>query len=147
MEFSQRYQIVSHHANDSTGFSATLTQEIGTNNFTLSFRSTEYRARADGGDFERDGTFGADGDVTLQGFAFAQLASMEDYYQTTVKNLLPTGAVLKVTGYSLGGNLATVFTEIHSAEVNHTYTFNAVGRGRKTGTFCIIEWIEELSGV
>ncbi|MEK7760739.1 MAG: hypothetical protein AAB433_04070 [Nitrospirota bacterium] len=36
--FSQRYDIVSHHANDATGFSATLMQERGTNNFTLSFR-------------------------------------------------------------------------------------------------------------
>jgi hypothetical protein len=131
--FIAKYDIVSHHANDSTGFSATLMQERGTNNFTLSFRSTEYQAQSKGGDFERDGTFGADGDVTLQGFAFAQLASMEDYYQTTVKSLLPPGAVLNVTGYSLGGNLATVFTEIHSTEVNHTYTFNAVGRGHISG--------------
>ena len=131
--FLDAYRIVSHHANDSTGFSATLIQERGTNNFTLSFRSTEYQPQSKGGDFERDGTFGADGDVTLQGFAFAQLASMEDYYQTTVKSLLPTGAVLNVTGYSLGGNLATVFTELHSSEVNHAYTFNAVGRGHISG--------------
>jgi hypothetical protein len=96
-EFGQQYQIVKHHANDSTGFSATLMREIGTNNFTLSFRSTEFESLSNGGDFERDGTLGADGDVTLQGFAFAQLASMEDYYQTTVKSLLPTDAVLNVT--------------------------------------------------
>jgi Ca2+-binding RTX toxin-like protein len=132
-EFGQQYQIVKHHANDSTGFSATLMREIGTNNFTLSFRSTEFESLSNGGDFERDGTLGADGDVTLQGFAFAQLASMEDYYQTTVKSLLPTDAVLNVTGYSLGGNLATVFTQLHSSEVNHTYTFNAVGRGHISG--------------
>ena len=131
--FLDSYKIVDHHANDSTGFSATLMQEIGTNNFTLSFRSTEFESQSNGGDFERDGTLGADGDVTLQGFAFAQLASMEDYYQTTVKSLLPMDAVLNVTGYSLGGNLATVFTELHSSEVNRTYTFNAVGRGHISG--------------
>jgi hypothetical protein len=28
-----------------------------------------------------------------------------------------------------GGHLATVFTELHEAEVNHTYTFNGAGRG------------------
>ncbi|TKB95328.1 MAG: lipase family protein [Nitrospira sp.] len=132
-DFVNRYQVIHQHANDSTGFSATLIQERGTNNFTLSFRSTEYQNQSKGGDFERDGIFGADGDVLLQGFAFGQLASMENYYQTTVKNLLPPGAVLNVTGYSLGGNLATVFTEIHSTEVNHTYTFNAVGRGHISG--------------
>ncbi len=131
--FLDAHRIVSHHANDSTGFSATLMQEIGTNNFTLSFRSTEFESQSNGGDFERDGTLGADGDVTLQGFAFAQLASMEEYYQTTVRSLLPPDAILNVTGYSLGGNLATVFTELHSSEVNHTYTFNAVGRGHISG--------------
>ena len=40
--FAEQYQIVDHHANDSTGFSATLMREIGTNNYTLSFRSTEF---------------------------------------------------------------------------------------------------------
>ena len=108
-------------------------QERGTNNYTLSFRSTEYQPQSKGGDFERDGIFGANGDVLLQGFAFGQLASMENYYQTTVKSLLPPGAMLNVTGYSLGGNLATVFTELHTADVNHTYTFNAVGRGHISG--------------
>ncbi|MDH5640924.1 MAG: hypothetical protein OEY28_06485 [Nitrospira sp.] len=111
--FVSRYQIVHHHANDATGFSATLMRERDaqgnlTNNFTLSFRSTEFREQVDGGDNERDSARGADGEITLHGFAFGQLASMETYYQTTVKNLLPAGAVLNVTGYSLGGHLATV---------------------------------------
>jgi len=45
------------------------------------------------------------------------------------------GAVLNVTGYSLGAHLATVFTELHGFEANtafsfeHTYTFNGPGRG------------------
>jgi Ca2+-binding RTX toxin-like protein len=145
-EFDQRFQIVDHHANDSTGFSATLMREIGTNNFTLSFRSTEFESQSNGGDFERDGTLGADGDVTLQGFAFAQLAAMEDYYADLRQGILFDGTVdtelqaffadggkLNITGYSLGGNLATVFTELHSSEVNHTYTFNAIGRGHISG--------------
>lgn len=33
-DFAQLYQIADHHANDSTGFSATLMREIGTNNYT-----------------------------------------------------------------------------------------------------------------
>ena len=139
-QFTQTYDIVSHHANDSTGFSATLIQERGTNNFTLSFRSTEYRNQSQGGDFERDGAnglflTGADGEILTKGFAFGQLAAMEDYYQSTVKNLLPPGAVLNVTGYSLGAHLATVFTELHGFETStpfsfgHTYTFDGPGRG------------------
>jgi hypothetical protein len=66
--FVDRYKIVHHHANDSIGFSATLIQERGTNNFTLSFRSTEYKNQVNGGDFERDGAnglflTGADGEI------------------------------------------------------------------------------------
>ena len=142
--FLGAYDIIDHHANDATGFSATLIREIGTNNFTLSFRSTEYKNQADGGDYERDGAngfflTGADGEILTGGFAFGQLAAMEQYYQTTVKSLLPTSAVLNVTGYSLGAHLATVFTELHGFEINtsfsfgHTYTFNGPGRGEFSG--------------
>lgn len=138
-EFSQRYQVVSHHANDSTGFSATLMQERDqngnlTNNFTLSFRSTEYQPQTSGGDRARDG-FGADAEISLGGgFAVGQLLAMEDYYQSLKDSgLLPAEATLDVTGYSLGGHLATVFTELHTTEINHTYTFNGAGRGHITG--------------
>ncbi|MGH7147643.1 MAG: calcium-binding protein, partial [Nitrospiraceae bacterium] len=142
--FVSRYQIVDHHANDSTGFSATLLFDTQTNSYTLSFRSTEYKNQVDGGDYERDGAnglflTGADGEIVTKGFAFGQLAAMEQYYQTTVKNLLPAGAVLNVTGYSLGAHLATVFTELHGFETTpsfsfgHTYTFNGPGRGEFSG--------------
>jgi Ca2+-binding RTX toxin-like protein len=142
--FIAKYDIVSHHANDSTGFSATLTQERGTSNFTLSFRSTEYRDQSEGGDFERDGlftaplTFAADGEIGADGFAFGQLAAMENYYlQLTTSGVLPTGATLNVTGYSLGSHLATIFTELHANDPDivfgHTYTFNGAGRGHING--------------
>lgn len=138
--FVARYQIVDHHANDATGFSATLMRDNQTGEYTLSFRSTEYKNQLDGGDYERDGAnglllTGADGEILTRGFAFGQLAAMEQYYQSTVKNLLPTGVVLNVTGYSLGAHLATVFTEMHGLETStpflfgHTYTFNGPGRG------------------
>ncbi len=142
--FLDRYQILDHHANDATGFSATLLRDRTTGEYTLSFRSTEYRHQADGGDYERDGAnglflTGADGEIFTKGFAFGQVAAMEHYYQTTVKSVLPAGAVLNVTGYSLGAHLATVFTELHGLETNtgisfgHTYTFNGPGRGEFSG--------------
>ena len=129
-QFTQRYQIVDHHANDATGFSATLMKDLNTGQYTLSFRSLEYQNQAQGGDWERDGQGGAAGEIAGAGFALGQLVSMERYYQE-LKNSgkLPTGAVLNVTGYSLGGHLATVFTELHSADIQHTYTFNAAGQG------------------
>ncbi|WHZ24766.1 MAG: calcium-binding protein [Nitrospira sp.] len=131
--FVNAYDIVDHHANDATGFSATLLFDTQTNSYTLSFRSTEFRTQANGGDRERDGV-GADLEVATDGFAFGQLMAMEDYYQSLkASGQLPAGAVLNVTGYSLGGHLATVFTELHPNEINHTYTFNGAGRGHITG--------------
>jgi pimeloyl-ACP methyl ester carboxylesterase len=39
------------------------------------------------------------------------------------------GAQVDVTGYSLGGHLATVFTELFTDKVRNAYLFNAPGRG------------------
>ncbi len=133
-QFVQRYQIVDHHANDATGFSATLIKDLTDptgKTFTLSFRSSEYQSQVQGGDWERDGVTAADGEIGRYGFALAQLVSMENYYRGLKADpaKLPAGAVLNVTGYSLGGHLATVFTELHEGEVAHTYTFNGAGRG------------------
>jgi hypothetical protein len=109
-------------------------RDTTTGEYTLSFRSTEYRNQAQGGDWERDGLLGADGEIFSDGFAFGQLAAMEDYYQSLkASGKLPTGSTLNVTGYSLGGHLATVFTELHYNDndiaFGHTYTFNGAGRG------------------
>ena len=132
-QFAQHYQILDHHADDATGFSATLMFDTQTNSYTLSFRSTESATAAQGGDLERD-LLGADAELGFSGFAFGQLAAMEHYYQSLrISGKLPTGAVLNVTGFSLGGHLATVFTELHAAEVNHTYIFNGAGRGHVPG--------------
>jgi hypothetical protein len=44
--FVSRYQIIDHHANDATGFSATLMKDTVTGQYTLSFRSLEYQNHA-----------------------------------------------------------------------------------------------------
>ncbi|RPH78584.1 MAG: hypothetical protein EHM80_09960, partial [Nitrospiraceae bacterium] len=133
--FVERYQIVDHHASDATGFSATLMKDATTNTYTLSFRSLEYQNQVDGGDWQRDGLPGAAGEIVGTGFALAQLVSMERYYRELKANplKLPPGAILNVTGYSLGGHLATVFTQLHANEIVATYTFNGGGRGGING--------------
>ena len=114
-----------------TGFSATLLYDRETNQYTLAMRSTEYKSWSAGGDWERDGIAGADGDIAATGFAWAQIDAMEKYYAWLKSSgTLPPGATLNVTGFSLGGHLATVFTELHAQEVNQTVTFNGAGRGR-----------------
>ncbi len=144
--FVNRYDIVDHHANDATGFSATLMRDTTTGEYTLSFRSTEFRDESLGGDHERDAVK-ADGDIAVHGFAFAQLLAMEEYFARLKQGITSDSTFdaglqaffgnpthqLNVTGYSLGGHLATVFTELHESEVRQTYLFNASGRGSLPG--------------
>jgi len=124
-----------------TGLSATLIRKKDdsgnlTNEYTLAVRSTEFRSWATGGDSERD-TVGADlNGIASVGFALAQQAALERYYEWLKQGpspLLPSGAVLNVAGYSLGGHLATVFTEVHRIDADisfgETVTFNGAGRG------------------
>jgi len=104
------------------------------NSYTLSFRSTEPRSSLEGGDVERDGlsasglTLGADGEIAWTALLLAinghgtLLPRFNNEWKVTAR------ALLNVTGFSLGGHLATVFTELHSGDVAHTYVFNAVGR-------------------
>ncbi|QAZ40907.1 hypothetical protein C1M51_16575 [Methylibium sp. Pch-M] len=122
-----------------TGLSATLIRKknpdgSASTEYTLAIRSTEFRDWSKGGDGERDKA-GADiTSIAFNGFALAQQDALERYYTWLKQNgQLPTGARLNVTGYSLGGNLATVFTEIHKSDADiqfgETVTFNGAGRG------------------
>lgn len=133
--FTNKYSTVAHHANDSTGFSGTLlrwTNEQGGTEYTLSLRSTEFKPFNKGGDGERDALPGADGEIIGKGFAFGQLAALEDFYEREVLPIVGASKI-NVTGYSLGGHLATVFTETHLDKVKATYVFNGAGRGEIVG--------------
>ncbi len=135
--FLTQYEIIDQHSSDATGFSATLIKDLNDptgKTFTLSFRSLEYQSQADGGDWERDGQGGAAGEIAGAGFALGQLVSMERYYEDLKSSgKLPSDSKLNVTGYSLGGHLATVFTVLHSNEINHAYIFNGAGIGQVGG--------------
>ncbi|CAN0475268.1 unnamed protein product, partial [Phaeothamnion confervicola] len=151
-DFLTRYEIVSHLPNTATGFSGTLIREIATGAYTLAIRSTEYLNADEGGDWERDGLPGTDGEILLKGFAFGQIASMESYYDhlkagesydlgsgTWARDPIladfksqfgqnGSGGVLNVSGYSLSGNLVNVFMALHP-EVSRAHLFNATGSG------------------
>ena len=128
-DFISRYNIAHHHANDSSGFSATLLFDTQAQKYTLAFRSTEYKNPSEGGDFDRDGKSGAGGEIQGYGFAFGQLSAMEAYYAYLKSHVLPEGSKINVSGYSLGGHLALVFTELHATEIEQTLVFNSAGRG------------------
>lgn len=151
-DFEATWKIVTHIPNQISGFSATLLKNKNTGEFTLSFRSTESKTEDDGGDRQRD-VYGADSEIAFDGFSFAQIQDMELFYEqikngfsyneetqnyevdaslNEFKNYITTNQI-NVTGYSLGGHLAQVFTLLHYDDVLHTYTFNGAGFGDFSG--------------
>lgn len=135
--FEANFEIVAHYPNDVSGFSGTLFKRAGatSNQYFISFRSTEYRFDADGGNWSGDGKPGADGEISDIGFATAQLESMERFYamlkqgktwniasgqwvanasvQQFADGMADGSASLTATGYSLSANLATSFSLMH----------------------------------
>src|SRR5690242_18962895 len=102
-------------------------QNNRTREYVLSFRSTEYQNEDRGGDWNRDGISGADGEIANYGFAVAQVADAEAWFRQLKANAtLSDDAKYSVTGYSLGAHLATVFSEAHRADQNFVgaATFN-----------------------
>jgi Ca2+-binding RTX toxin-like protein len=123
------WKVVEHISNTTTGFSGTLFKNNATDELVLSFRSTEFLD-----DHARDNTATNVLEIKEKGFAFGQLSDMEDWYQSLQQRGKITGP-LSVTGYSLGGHLATAFNLMHGNELNggQVVLFNGAGVG-KIGT-------------
>ena len=117
--------VVEHVSNTETGFSGTLFQKESTNEFVLSFRSTEFLD-----DAARDNEATNYQEINKLGFAFGQISDMEKWYGEVKTKI--TGP-LSVTGYSLGGHLATAFNLLHPGAATEVVTFNGAGIG-KIGT-------------
>lgn len=133
-ESFEGFAIREHLSNTTTGFSGTLFEYTGpidprlgleTGQLVMSFRSTEIID-----DLARDAE-ATDREISQHGFAFGQLADIELWYQGLLERgvVHPTQSLI-VTGYSLGGHLATAFTLLHPETVVETVTFNAPGVGR-----------------
>ena len=151
--------IIAHPANTASGFPGTLMQKVtceasgnitARGDYTLSFRSTEFADDNEGGGWPRDWVAGADGEMAAHGFALAQVADMEAWFREsrgdrskaddTYGTLLPGSINNNVTGYSLGGHLATAFNILQREEqqagllkngipIVTTTTFNGAGVG------------------
>ncbi|MBK8016911.1 MAG: hypothetical protein IPK20_09480 [Betaproteobacteria bacterium] len=96
-----------------------------------------------GGDDARD-IGGADTEIFLDGLAWAQLASAEKWLQQMFGpgGLLATAQTVHFTGYSLGGHIASVMTELHPEWVSSTWVFNGSGRGAIAGGYSIRQLID-----
>lgn len=130
--FAAEWEVVKHKPNTSTGFSGTLFKRKGTNELVLSFRSTEF---AD--DAARDNQATNTLEVAQHGWAFGQIADMQEWVNSLAGDI-PIGAPLTVTGYSLGGHLATAYDLLYSNPAGQFHagqiiTFNGAGVGEVIG--------------
>ena len=145
-QFANEWVIVDQRKNiqaddGGTGFSGTLFRSrkadaAGKFEYVISFRSTEFLD-----DAVRDSRSTNELEIKDHGWALGQIAEMEQWYfdlkSSTALHptpLLPEGQRFYVTGYSLGGHLATAFNILRREQGDlrrliHTYMFNGVGTG------------------
>ena len=119
--FADQWEVLDQKANTGTGFSGTLFKAIKDNaalgikkdDLVVSFRSTEFID-----DHARDNKATNDLEIDGTGFALGQIADMEAWYaQLSAEGGPLAGKTYSVTGYSLGGHLATVFNQLRQAEL------------------------------
>ena len=112
-EFMGNWEIVSHLPNTATGFSGTLFKAkkantdagISEGDLVISFRSTEFID-----DAVRDNRATNTFEIKEKGWAFGQISDMKKWFESLRNqepSLIPEGKQISVTGYSLGGHLAT----------------------------------------
>jgi hypothetical protein len=127
-KFKTHWKVLDQIPNTLTGFSGALFECIEDDpvtgakkgEYVISFRSTEFID-----DAVRDSE-STNNEIKELGFAFGQLTDMEDWYES-IKSKIPPGTKPKVTGYSLGGHLATAFNLMHQGEIDQVITFNGAG--------------------
>ncbi|ATQ75852.1 hypothetical protein CR152_15950 [Massilia violaceinigra] len=94
----------------------------------LSFRSTEFVD-----DAVRDNLATNTLEIKNTGWAWGQINDMENWYSKLVADGKLSGG-FGVTGYSLGGHLATAFNLLHPGVAKEVVTFNGAGVGQvRTG--------------
>lgn len=125
--FVDEWTLVDHESDTSTGFSGTLMKNNETGEYVISFRSTEFID-----DAARDSKATNKLEIQQHGWAFGQISDMEAWY-LNIKKMIGD-APLTVTGYSLGGHLATAFHLLYpelfaEGSQNKVITFNGAGVG------------------
>ncbi len=125
------WTVVEHKSNTATGFSGTLFKNNSTGELVLSFRSTEF---ADDAARDNQATNGME--IRPFGWAFGQISDMQRWVDSLLdNNKINLSSTLTVTGYSLGGHLATAFELLYPNTATSIYTFNGAGVGRiESGT-------------
>jgi hypothetical protein len=131
-EFLKHWRVVTQMPNTKTGFSGTVFECRVDDPLTgakarervLSLRSTEFVD-----DHLRDNQATNTLEIFATGFAWGQLRDLEDWYAQLVRDGELVPGTFGLTGYSLGGHLATAFNEMHPGAVRQVVTFNGAGIG------------------
>ena len=142
------WKIVEHRSNTETGFSGTLFKNESTGELVMSFRSTEFLD-----DSARDNQATNSMEIKPYGWAFGQIDDMEKWYAhlktAYAQEFAAANNQFTVTGYSLGGHLATAFNLLRkedgtSGQIAATYTFNGAGVGETAGGTTLTEVMNEF---
>lgn len=131
-KFTGEWEVLDQRPNTKTGFSGTLFRNRETREVVLSLRSTEFID-----DAARDNKATNELEIKETGFAWGQIADMQQWYAELKRDATKLGAgpAFSVTGYSLGGHLATVFNLLNAGAAERVVTFNGAGVGLvKNGT-------------
>ncbi|HEY1131479.1 MAG TPA: calcium-binding protein, partial [Roseateles sp.] len=153
--FLEHWKVVEQKPNTASGFSGTLFECTADDPATgakrgdlvMSFRSTEFID-----DSARDNQATNALEIKETGFAWGQVRDMEAWYQELVAsgklvNQVNPYKSFSVTGYSLGGHLASVFNEMHSNVADQVVTFNGAGIGGHTPDNTLSELIAEFASL
>jgi len=130
-KFVKDWIVIDHLSNTTTGFSGTLFYNEAEKQYVLSIRSTEFID-----DTLRDSVATNAMEIKEFGWAFGQISDMEAWYAQLTKPGGPLeGKHFSVTGYSLGGHLATAFNLLRhedgsAGNVDRVVTFNGAGVGQ-----------------
>jgi len=131
--FAQHWRVLDQ-VETKTGFSGTLfictAKDPATgalkDELVMSFRSTEFVD-----DAVRDNIATNELEIKETGWAWGQLRDMDAWYTKLRSDpSLLGGKEFSVTGYSLGGHLATAFNLMHAEEAAKVVTFNGAGVGQ-----------------
>ena len=161
-QFVAKYEVLTQFRNDSlrpgnSGFSGTLIRNKESGELTLAIRSTEFFD-----DPIRDSKATNDLELKDLGWGFGQISELESWYNELRSNPAyladGSGGVRRfnVTGYSLGGHVATAFNILRREEaaatgapnpIIWTYTFNGSGTGDKPAERTLASIIAEFARI
>ncbi len=152
-EFAKDWVVKEHISNTTTGFSGTLfecqtddpVRGLKRGELVMSVRSTEFID-----DAVRDSKTN-ELEIRKFGWAFGQITDMMAWYDKLDAD--PTkigGRNVTVTGYSLGGHLATAFNAVmverkQGWRIDQTYTFNGAGVGEVKPGHTLMQALAEFN--